>query len=688
MKKILFAFSGFLLFLAPSGFASAKITENEISAVVQIFEYSSLSEMYETSGSGTIVSSDGRMIITNHHVVSSVINDPETYTWYSCITYDPRQDPFCNFTGTILAYDEQYDIALLRVDQAYTDDFTEMMSFDDWKREEGITEFPFVKVDVNATEDGTALGDEVTILGYPAVGGSSITLTRGVVSGFQSMNLGGENVTMYIKTDAKVNPGNSGGAAFDSNNNYIGIPTLVAGGGGNIGYLVALPIITTFLRENGISLEEGTVDNNCGNHSHSLEGGDCECNMGYEWESDDPANLNCTPIPTVECGNHSHLIDSDTCECDEGYLWASEEEDNLDCILQDIEVDTASGTQTYTNEEEMFSVEFPIEWGIEENYMGTVVSANSPAESESDSFYENCNVVTESELGDYSLEGYYDINIENMVEYVDAFTILEESDLTMSGVPAILVEFTATFDTVEVHDLQYFLMNGTKAYILTCTGNDSSIESYRNEFENVAQSFFLLDGPEIGDGNEGEQIFPDVGISHRNLEAISYLFNEGIVSGYPDGTFRPAQSVNRAELLKLLIGASVMDFDPALYDQSCFSDVAAGQWFTPYVCYAKEMGWVRGYSDGSFRPAQTVTKVESIKMVLEAFAIETPDVATVSYFDDVNLEDWFAPYIETAYDYTFLEESSSPFSPHSDMTRAGVSEVIYRVYVFVSGPSI
>lgn len=62
--------------------------------------------------------------------------------------------------------------------------------------------------------------------------------------------------------------------------------------------------------------------------------------------------------------------------------------------------------------------------------------------------------------------------------------------------------------------------------------------------------------------------------------------------------------------------------DDALEGKNCFTDVA-DEWFAPFVCTAKESGLIGGYPDGTFRPAQNVNFVEAAKIVANAFDLET-----------------------------------------------------------------
>src|SRR3972149_3837984 len=110
-------------------------------------------------------------------------------------------------------------------------------------------------------------------------------------------------------------------------------------------------------------------------------------------------------------------------------------------------------------------------------------------------------------------------------------------------------------------------------------------------------------------------VFPDT-VNHVNDTAIEYLQQFNVVTGYADGLFRPDKIISRAEVLKIIIEG--LGITPNLpYYNSCFSDVKK-EWFSSYICYSKSKGWVSGYSDGSFKPNNTVTKMEALKMLIQA----------------------------------------------------------------------
>lgn len=185
---------------------------------------------------------------------------------------------------------------------------------------------------------------------------------------------------------------------------------------------------------------------------------------------------------------------------------------------------------------------------------------------------------------------------------------------------------------------------------------------------------------ETGDSTE---IFSDVTSSTSNSTAISFLKSEGIVSGYADGSFKPANNLNRAELLKILVEGAGFSPDPAVY-RDCFPDVHS-EWFAKYVCFAEEQGWVVGYPDGNFKPALNINKVEAIKMLLEVFGIFQVDITNNYWeglgeaYNDIPVDAWFSNYIATAWYLDILEEDGSIYGPATFITRGGISENIYRL---------
>lgn len=103
--------------------------------------------------------------------------------------------------------------------------------------------------------------------------------------------------------------------------------------------------------------------------------------------------------------------------------------------------------------------------------------------------------------------------------------------------------------------------------------------------------------------------------------AVNKLMGLGIVNGYTDGTYKPEKVVTRAEMAKLLVVALGYDKYVDFYKGvSLFNDVEG--WAIPYVNLAKDKGLIQGYTDGTFKPNNTVTYAEAVTMMLRAMGYE------------------------------------------------------------------
>jgi hypothetical protein len=116
--------------------------------------------------------------------------------------------------------------------------------------------------------------------------------------------------------------------------------------------------------------------------------------------------------------------------------------------------------------------------------------------------------------------------------------------------------------------------------------------------------------------------FSDVAEGHPNYDAIAYVHKRALVAGYEDGTFKPDQLINRAEFTKLITLAQNQQSTINKCTAHDFSDVLAGIWFERYLCQAYLTGLITGYPDRTFRPAQAISFVEAAKIIAKAFVIE------------------------------------------------------------------
>ena len=131
----------------------------------------------------------------------------------------------------------------------------------------------------------------------------------------------------------------------------------------------------------------------------------------------------------------------------------------------------------------------------------------------------------------------------------------------------------------------------------------------------VATIFFrLLRNPVRAEYWNQTNPYPDVPADMWCNNAISTLTNMGIISGYSDGTFRPNDPITRAELTKIAAGFFADKRVTAHYDGR-FSDVSGSEWFVSALEKAIEEGIVQGYQDGTFAPDQYITRAQACTII-------------------------------------------------------------------------
>lgn len=170
--------------------------------------------------------------------------------------------------------------------------------------------------------------------------------------------------------------------------------------------------------------------------------------------------------------------------------------------------------------------------------------------------------------------------------------------------------------------------------------------------------------------------FNDVADDHPHIKAVTELLNAGVLEGYPDGSFRPDEPMTRAGLLKVL--ATAVDADFGGRDLSnCFTDVR-DEWYSTFVCYAKDEGWISGHSDGSYKPGDSATRGAALKIAMEAMDYPVCSTVDTRSYDDVEEGDWLAPYV-CAGKRDGVTGSNIMFYPNEQMTRAQFADILYNL---------
>ena len=162
-------------------------------------------------GSGTIVTPQGH-ILTNLHVLANettgVFYNEKGMAYVGINPADLQGTPSTIYLAQTIKFDRSQDLALLRIVASEKGGPLPL----DLK----LTVVPL------GNSETVQFGDEVSVLGFPALGYQSVTLTKGTVSGYLTE---ADTAGTWIKTDTEINPGNSGGAAINKAGQLVGIPT-------------------------------------------------------------------------------------------------------------------------------------------------------------------------------------------------------------------------------------------------------------------------------------------------------------------------------------------------------------------------------------------------------------------------------------------------------------------------------
>lgn len=189
--------------------------------------------------------------------------------------------------------------------------------------------------------------------------------------------------------------------------------------------------------------------------------------------------------------------------------------------------------------------------------------------------------------------------------------------------------------------------------------------------------------------------FTDVNENTDYYASMDWMYRNSIINGYSDGSFKPNKCVNRVGFLKMLFMTLEIDVNKSTAE--LFPDTSASEWYAPYVRTARERKTINGYPDGTFKPAQCVNRVEAIKMAVLGFnngkLPETPSLnGDFSYYGtakDTNQNEWYFKY----FDYAMViravgnkhiknldpEGYTFNFFPNDAMTRKEVAEMLFRM---------
>lgn len=167
--------------------------------------------------------------------------------------------------------------------------------------------------------------------------------------------------------------------------------------------------------------------------------------------------------------------------------------------------------------------------------------------------------------------------------------------------------------------------------------------------------------------------------------SIQTLSNQGVITGYPDGSFRPQGLVTRAEYSAMLVKA--LGLNPAPGASQTFSDVPRTNWAFPAIETVRASGLVSGYPNGAFMPNRSITRAEAMATLSNAARMPMPNDASVNqilsnYRDAGSIPTWARPAVAAAIQngiYANDPAAGNAINPLQPATRAEVAAMVQNL---------
>jgi hypothetical protein len=159
---------------------------------------------------------------------------------------------------------------------------------------------------------------------------------------------------------------------------------------------------------------------------------------------------------------------------------------------------------------------------------------------------------------------------------------------------------------------------------------------------------------------------------------IQKWMDAGKISGYSDGSYKPDNNITRAEFVKLVNGT--IDFNKKA--TVAYKDVTSADWFYDYVGIAQEIGYISGYSKDSFGPNDYITREQAASILARIQYLNGNAAAANKFNDKAKVSSWAAESVGAAFDAGFITGyNDGTFRPSNKLTRAEALTMLDNVLV-------
>ncbi|MGR6129666.1 Ig-like domain-containing protein [Paenibacillus sp. SER-28] len=167
-------------------------------------------------------------------------------------------------------------------------------------------------------------------------------------------------------------------------------------------------------------------------------------------------------------------------------------------------------------------------------------------------------------------------------------------------------------------------------------------------------------------------------VTSDKMAAIQEAVRQGLLSGDPHGTFRPAATLTRQELAVLLVRA--LKLDP-ISSSSTFKDVQSKQFAAPYIEAAQKAGFLSGDGLGNFRPNDPVTREELAAVFVRAVGgVNAEGGSSILPKDQSLVSQWAAGSVDTALRLGLIDIHDSKLNPTGEVKREDIAPFLLDIF--------
>ena len=188
--------------------------------------------------------------------------------------------------------------------------------------------------------------------------------------------------------------------------------------------------------------------------------------------------------------------------------------------------------------------------------------------------------------------------------------------------------------------------------------------------------------------------YPDI-VGHWAEAGIVYWSSAGVLAGYPDGTFKPDEHINRAEMAQVLTGfAKLNEMAP-----NTFIDMNPSHWYYASVLKCVQAGYIAGFEDNTFRGQEFLTREQAIAMVARTVPLPETPACDVAINDPNTISPWAIGTVNAMINARCVPGFSNHYIPvipgfrtntiaaTNLATRAFVVELLYTVIYYPVTPT-